>query len=158
MGVNGPTRHFPLQCGATAASARRLWRGYRHDAFRATDVSDAARIPAVAAIGKSFEGATKRQHNPHRKGTLAWVPWIVDRGRPSRRLNIYRPPGPKTMAAGSQRLLERLQGFAFARQLRDARIRQTRRGGVPIEVLGDGEPRTTARCAHMPAPRGEGNR
>ena len=32
-------------------------------------------IPAVAAIGKSLEGATKRQRNPHRKGTLAWVPW-----------------------------------------------------------------------------------
>ena len=60
----------------------------------ATDVIDAAQIPAVAAIGKSLEGATKRQRNPHRKGTLARVSWIPDQGPgrirvrdgPSRRL------------------------------------------------------------------------
>ena len=81
----------------------------------ATDVIDAAQIPAVAAIGKSLEGSTKRQRNPHARGTLAWVSWIA--ARLGGWNCYYRKPGPKTMAAGSKSLLERLQGFALAQQL-----------------------------------------
>ena len=79
----------------------------------ATDVIDAAEIPAAAAIGKQLEGATKRQQNPHARGTLAWLSWIV--ARLGGWNCYYRPPGPKTMANGWNRLADRLQGFVLAK-------------------------------------------
>lgn len=80
----------------------------------ATDVIDEADIPAAAAIGKSLEGATDRQRNPYPAGTLAWLSWTV--ARLGGWNCYYRPPGPKTMAAGWNRLAERLQGYALARR------------------------------------------
>ena len=81
----------------------------------ATDVVDADEIPAVAAIGKPLEGKTRRQQNPHAKGSLAWVAWIA--ARLGGWNCYYRKPGPKTMAAGWKSLCERLQGFDIARRL-----------------------------------------
>lgn len=81
----------------------------------ATDVIDAADIAAAAAIGKSLEGATERQQNPHDKGSLAWLSWIV--ARLGGWNCYYRPPGPKTMAAGWNRLTDRLEGFVLSRRM-----------------------------------------
>jgi Transposase DDE domain len=81
----------------------------------ATDVIDAADVPAVAAICKTLEGATVRQQNPHARGTLAWVAWVT--ARLGGWNCYYRPPGPKTMAAGWNRLADRLEGFVLAKRL-----------------------------------------
>ena len=81
----------------------------------ATDVIDAADIPAIAAICKTLEGATVRQRNPHSRGSLAWVSWVV--ARLGGWNCYYRPPGPKTMAAGWNRLADRLEGFVLARRM-----------------------------------------
>ncbi len=81
----------------------------------ATDVIDAADIPAIAAICKTLEGSTARQRNPHKRGSLAWVSWVV--ARLGGWNCYYRPPGPKTMAAGWNRLADRLEGFVLAQRI-----------------------------------------
>lgn len=78
----------------------------------ASDVIDSGAIEAVAAISASLEGRTARQRNPHAKGSLAAVSWVV--ARLGGWTGYYKPPGPKTMAAGWIRLMDRLEGFALA--------------------------------------------
>jgi len=79
----------------------------------AADVIDEAQIEAVAAIGKRLEGKTQRQKNPHQKGSLAWLSWVV--ARLGGWKCYYKPPGPKTMADGWRRLADKLDGFNIAR-------------------------------------------
>ena len=81
----------------------------------ATDAIDAAMLPAVAAISVTLEGATARQKNPHAECSLAYVAWVA--ARLGGWTGYYKPPGPKTMAAGWRRLTERLEGFALAATL-----------------------------------------
>jgi Transposase DDE domain len=78
----------------------------------ATDVIAAEQIDAAAAIGTRLEGATERQKNPHAKGSLPWLAWIV--ARLGGWNCYYKPPGPKTMARGLDRLAGRLEGFRIA--------------------------------------------
>jgi hypothetical protein len=78
----------------------------------ATDVIRADQIEAVAAIGATLEGKTERKKNGHPKGSLAWLAWIT--GRLGGWNCYYKPPGPKTMAAGLDRLLNRIEGFTLA--------------------------------------------
>ncbi len=83
----------------------------------ATDVIDGDQIEAVAIISASLEGNTARQKNPHPKGSLAAVSWVA--ARLGGWNCYYKPPGPKTMAAGWRRLQDRLDGFALAMAVRD---------------------------------------
>lgn len=78
----------------------------------AADVLDPGLIDAVAAIGRTFEGATKPQQNPFEHGSLAWLSWIV--ARMGGWKGYYRSPGPKTMAKGWDRLAEQLNGYLKA--------------------------------------------
>lgn len=78
----------------------------------ATDLIEAADIPAAAAIGAALEGNTDRQRNPHAPGGLAWLAWIV--ARLGGWNCYYKPPGPKTMARGLDRLFDRIEGFNVA--------------------------------------------
>jgi hypothetical protein len=78
----------------------------------ATDVIEHGQIDAAAAICAPLEGATPRQKNPHRKGSLAWLAWIA--ARLGGWNCYYKPPGPKTMARGLDRLLNRLAGYSLA--------------------------------------------
>lgn len=75
----------------------------------ATDIIDPDDIPAAAAICITLEGDTNRQKNPHVQGSLPWLAWIV--ARLGGWNCYYKPPGPKTMARGLDRLLDRIQGF-----------------------------------------------
>jgi DDE family transposase len=78
----------------------------------ATDVIDAKLIEPAAAIGKTLEGKTKRQQNPHPKGTLGWLSWIA--ARLGGWNCYYKPPGPKTMAIGWRQLAAMISGFIIA--------------------------------------------
>jgi hypothetical protein len=78
----------------------------------ATDVIEAEEIPAATAICATLQGNTKRQQNPHAQGSLAWLAWIV--ARLGGWNCYYKPPGPKTMARGLDRLLDRIEGFKLA--------------------------------------------
>jgi hypothetical protein len=83
----------------------------------ATDVIEADDIKAAAAISATLEGDTERQQNPHKKGTLAWLSWIA--ARLGGWNCYYKPPGPKTMARGLDRLIDRIEGFRLANERRN---------------------------------------
>jgi len=86
----------------------------------ATDVIAPDDIEAAAAISTSLEGATERQKNRHGTATLAWLSWIV--ARLGGWNCYYKPPGPKTMARGLDRLLHRIEGFKLATGSANVRI------------------------------------
>jgi hypothetical protein len=68
----------------------------------ASDVADPTLIEAAAAIGPTLEGKTARQTNPHPPQSLAWLAWIT--ARLGGWTGYYKPPGPKTMRRGWDRL------------------------------------------------------
>jgi hypothetical protein len=78
----------------------------------ATDAIDASLIEPAGAIGKTLEGKTERQRNPHTPGTMGWLSWIA--ARLGGWNCYYKKPGPKTMAAGWRRLAAMIAGFVIA--------------------------------------------
>lgn len=103
MGLAAAVRSLQL-VGARDGSARPM-----------SDVLDPSCLDAVAAIGKTREGATVRQKNPHPQGSLAWISWIVARYGG---WNCYgKPPGTKTMAQGWKQFAAVLSGYLIANQL-----------------------------------------
>jgi hypothetical protein len=108
---------FRLSALALAAAVRILQLVDARDgsARPMTDVLDQDCLQAVAIIGKTREGATPRQQNPHPQGSLAWLSWIVARYGG---WNCYgKPPGPKTMAQGWKQFAAVLSGVIIANQL-----------------------------------------
>jgi Transposase DDE domain len=81
----------------------------------ATDVIDAALLPAAEAIGPTLEGKTQRQKNRHPLHSLAWLAWII--ARLGGWNCYYKPPGPKTMRAGWAQFATMTAGFAIATAL-----------------------------------------
>jgi Transposase DDE domain len=80
----------------------------------ATDVIEPKEMEAAAAISATLEGKTQRQKNHHPPGSLAWLAWIA--ARLGGWNCYYKPPGPKTMSRGLDRLIERLEGFRAGNQ------------------------------------------
>ena len=78
----------------------------------ATDIIDEADIANLERISGSREGATPRQKNPWAKGSLAWLAWTV--ARLGGWNCYYKPPGPKTMAHGWNRLTAMLDGMRLS--------------------------------------------
>ncbi len=77
-----------------------------------SDVADPEILEAAAAIGPRLEGKTPRQTNPHAPGSLAWLSWIV--ARLGGWNCYYKPPGPKTMRAGWDKLAAMAAGYHLA--------------------------------------------
>jgi hypothetical protein len=80
----------------------------------ASDVIDASFAVALERLSKKLEGKTLRQKNPHPSGSLAFVSWIA--ARLGGWNCYYKPPGPKTMRDGWNRLAATLEGYALATQ------------------------------------------
>ncbi|WP_315740209.1 IS4 family transposase [Bradyrhizobium sp. SZCCHNR1093] len=79
-----------------------------------SDVIDPAFRPALGHLSKTLEGKTARQQNPHPPDSLAFVAWIAAR---LGGWNCYgKPPGPKTMRDGWDRLAAMLEGYLLATQ------------------------------------------
>lgn len=112
--VKAAGRLFKLAACALGAAARIIQlRDARDPSERpATDVIDTALVDPADAIGRTLEGRTKRQQNPHPKGSLAWLAWIT--ARLGGWNCYYKPPGPKTMAQGWQQLASMLAGYVIA--------------------------------------------
>jgi hypothetical protein len=112
------SRHlFRLSALALAAAVRIIQLVDARDGSSRpmTDVLDEQALPAVVALGKTLEGATARQQNPHPEGSLAWLSWIVARYGG---WNCYgKPPGPKTMAHGWRQFSATLAGLLIAQKL-----------------------------------------
>ena len=112
--VRDPVRVFRLSALALGAAARIIQLvDARHGSSRPmSDVLDPSLTEAVVALSRSREGATPRQKNPHRPGSLAYLAWVVARYGG---WNCYgKPPGPKTMAKGWERFAATLAGFILA--------------------------------------------
>jgi Transposase DDE domain len=107
---------FNLAALALGAAARIIQLTDARDASArpAADVIDASLIEAADAIGKTLEGKTERQKNPHSRGSLSWLAWIT--ARLGGWNCYYKPPGPKTMADGWRRLADMLGGYAIAQR------------------------------------------
>jgi hypothetical protein len=86
----------------------------------ATDVADEELIVAAQAIGPTLEGSTLRQKNPHEPGSLAWLSWIA--ARLGGWNCYYKPPGPKTIRTGWNKLAVMAAGYALAMAQQNARI------------------------------------
>jgi hypothetical protein len=81
-----------------------------------SEVAEPEVLQAAAAIGPTLEGKTQRQKNPHPAGSLPWLAWIV--ARLGGWNCYYKPPGPKTMRAGWDKLAAMTAGFHIAMSAR----------------------------------------
>jgi Transposase DDE domain len=77
-----------------------------------SDVADPEILDAAAAICPSLEGNTPRQRNPHLRDSLSWLSWIV--ARLGGWNCYYKPPGPKTMRTGWDKLAAMAAGYHLA--------------------------------------------
>ena len=62
------------------------------------DAFDPDDQPVLEAVSSRLEGATARQKNPHRKGSLAFAAWVI--ARLGGWTGYYGKPGPKVMRRG----------------------------------------------------------
>jgi hypothetical protein len=113
--VEDASRLFKLAAIALAAAARTIQLVDARDGSPrpASDVADQDLITAAVAIGPTLEGKTARQKNPHPPRSLAWLSWIV--ARLGGWNCYYKPPGPKTMRTGWNKLSAMGVGYAIAR-------------------------------------------
>jgi hypothetical protein len=72
------------------------------------DVFDEEDRPVIEAIGKTLQGRTERQKNPHRPGLLAHAAWIC--GRLGGWTGYYGKPGPIVLVRGYARLMAMIDG------------------------------------------------
>jgi hypothetical protein len=107
-------RLFKLALVGMAAATRTLQMVNARDGGPrpATDVIDAALLPAAEAIAPTLEGKTARQQNPHPRHSLPWLAWII--ARLGGWNCYYKPPGPKTMRAGWAQFASMAAGFLIA--------------------------------------------
>jgi hypothetical protein len=108
------SRLFKLAALGLAAAVRTIQLVDARDggARQAADVAGPDLIKAAAAIGPTLEGKTERQKNHHPGNSLAWLSWIV--ARLGGWNCYYKPPGPKTMRAGWDRLAAMAEGYFIA--------------------------------------------
>jgi hypothetical protein len=78
----------------------------------ASDIVDPCFAVALERLSRKLEGNTARQKNPHPPDSLAFVAWIT--ARLGGWNCYYKPPGPKTMRQGWDRLAATLAGYALA--------------------------------------------
>ena len=114
--VTAPQRMFNLAAIGLIAAIRTIQLVDARDGSPrpASDVIDDASAPALERISKTLEGNTERQKNPHPLGSLACVAWVA--ARLGGWNCYYKPPGPKTMRTGWNRLAAMLEGYALATQ------------------------------------------
>jgi Transposase DDE domain len=108
-------RLFNLSAIAVVAAARIIQLVDARDGSSrpATDVADPDLIATAQVIGPTLERSTARQKNPHQPGSLAWLSWIV--ARLGGWNCYYKPPGPKTMRTGWDKLAAMATFHALAK-------------------------------------------
>ena len=112
--VTQAARLFNLAAIALVAAARTIQLVDARDGSSrpATDVADQDVIAAAAVIGPTLERGTARQKNPYEPASLAWLSWIV--ARLGGWNCYYKPPGPKTMRTGWDKLAAMATIYAVA--------------------------------------------
>jgi hypothetical protein len=112
--VQEASRLFKLAAIALTAAVRTIQLVDARDGSPrpASDVADQDLVTAAEAIGPTLEGKTARQKNPHPPRSLAWLSWIA--ARLGGWNCYYKPPGPKTMRTGWNKLEAMAAGYAIA--------------------------------------------
>ena len=112
--VKDAQRLFNLAAIALTAAARTVQLVDARDGSSrpASDVADQDVIAAAKAIGPTLERKTARQKNPHDPESLAWLSWIV--ARLGGWNCYYKPPGPKTIRKGWNKLEAMVLGYTVA--------------------------------------------
>jgi Transposase DDE domain len=112
--VKDAHRLFNLAAIALTGAARTIQLVDARDGSSrpASDVADQDFIAAAKVIGPTLERNTARQKNPHEPGSLAWLSWIV--ARLGGWNCYYKPPGPKTMRNGWNKLAAMVVGYHLA--------------------------------------------
>ncbi|MGZ9083750.1 MAG: IS4 family transposase [Rhodoplanes sp.] len=120
--VTDAARLFNLTAIAVVAAARTIQLVDARDGSSrpATDVANQETIAAAQIIGPTLEGSTVRQKNPHQPGSLAWLAWIV--ARLGGWNCYYKPPGPKTMRRGWDKLAAMAMIYPVAMAQKEVRI------------------------------------
>jgi hypothetical protein len=120
--VTQAARLFNLTAIAVVAAARIIQLVDARDGSSrpATDVADQHVIAAAQVIGPTLERSTARQKNPHQPGSLAWLAWIV--ARLGGWNCYYKPPGPKTMRRGWDKLAAMAMIYPVAMAQKEVRI------------------------------------
>jgi Transposase DDE domain len=120
--VTQASRLFNLAAIALVAAARTIQLVDARDGSSrpATDVADQDVIAAAQTIGPTLERNTARQKNPYQHGSLAWLSWIV--ARLGGWNCYYKPPGPKTMRTGWDKLAAMATIYAVAMAQKEVRI------------------------------------
>jgi hypothetical protein len=116
--THGADRLFKMAALAIGAAVRTIQLVDARDGGErpGSDVAAPEVLQAAAAIGPTLEGKTERQKNPHTAGSLPWLAWIV--ARLGGWNCYYKPPGPKTMRAGWDKLAAMTAGFHIAMSVR----------------------------------------
>jgi hypothetical protein len=112
--VQQASRRFKLATIALTAAVRTIQLVDARDGSPrpASGVADEDLIRAAEAIGPTLERKTARQQNPHPPRSLAWLPWVA--ARLGGWNCYYKPPCPKTMRAGGNKLEAMAAGYAVA--------------------------------------------
>ena len=112
--VKDAQRLFNLAAIALTAAARTVQLVDARDGSSrpASDVADQDVIAAAKSIGPTLERKTARQKNPHDPESLAWLSWIV--ARLGGWNCYYKPPGPKTIRKGWNKLEAMVLGYTVA--------------------------------------------
>jgi hypothetical protein len=70
------------------------------DQMPASNAFTEPEIDTLAALGRTLQGKTDRQQNPHPMHSLAWAAWII--ARLGGWNCYYKPPGPITFHRGME--------------------------------------------------------
>ncbi len=84
---------------------------------RAGEIVAPDELGFARAVGRTLEGRTDKQKNPHQEGSLAWLSWIVARLGGWSGYQRYGPPGPKTIAYGWERFKTMSQGWNLGKNV-----------------------------------------
>ena len=114
-----PERMFNLAAAALIAAIQTIQLVDARDGGPrpACDIIDDSFAVPLQLLSQKLEGKTDRQKNPHPPQSLAFVAWIV--ARLGGWNCYYKPPGPKTMRYGWNRLAATLEGYTLATQGRN---------------------------------------
>jgi hypothetical protein len=96
-----------------AAKVVQLVQGRRASPRPATDVIAPDQLPLVDRLQHKLEGRTQAQKNPHPRGSLPWLSWVIARLGGWKGYASERPPGPITMHHGWTRFQTYLDAWSL---------------------------------------------
>ena len=116
VAADGPFENLVAATLIAAVQVQQMVRDRDGAAARPmADVLDPADQPVVEAVGRTLEGRTERQKNPHRPGSLAYLAWVC--ARLGGWTGYKGKPGPVVTLQGFRRLQNIIEGWKLRRDV-----------------------------------------